>query len=49
MKSFPNSSMTRKYVKPFKIGQYYININKNIHIKMNIKKGLSSFSLSDNK
>ena len=25
-------------LEPFKIGQYYININKIIHIKMNIKK-----------
>ena len=36
-------------MKPFKIGQYFINIKKNIYIKMNIKKVLSSFSISNNK
>ena len=49
MKSFPNNNMSRKLIKPFKIGQYNININTNIHIKMNIKKALSSFTISNNK
>ena len=38
MTSFLNSNMTRKQIKPFKIGQCYININNNIQIKMNIEK-----------
>ena len=49
MKSFPNNNMSKKQIKPFKIGQYYKNINKNIYIKINIKKVLSSFSISSNK
>ena len=48
-KSFPNSNMSRKLIKPFKIGQYHISINKNIHIKVDIKKVLSSLIISNNK